>query len=103
LVIETHLPQGDSFTAQYCIGQILKPFSQEHSTKSADSARRGLWLQFNNSRCHAAKIVSEQMTRLKCKLMPHLLYLLDLAIADFYLFRVLKQNCRTSMSVITRN
>jgi hypothetical protein len=31
------------------------------------------------------------MTHLKCKRVPHPLYSLDLAIADFYLFDVLKQ------------
>jgi hypothetical protein len=44
------LPQRDSFTAQCFIYQILKPLSQEHSTKSADLARISLWLQFENSR-----------------------------------------------------
>jgi hypothetical protein len=51
------LPQGDRFTAQYFIDQILKPLGQEHSTKSAHIARRSLRLHFDNSRCYPAKIV----------------------------------------------
>jgi hypothetical protein len=30
------LPQEDNFTAQYFVGQKLKPLRQEHYTKSAD-------------------------------------------------------------------
>jgi hypothetical protein len=40
--------------------------------------------------CHTAKIVSEEMTRLKWKRVPHSHYSQDLVIADFYLFGVLK-------------
>jgi hypothetical protein len=78
------LPQKDSFTAQSFIDQILKPLSQDHSTKSADIARRSLLLHFDNSRCHSAKIVSEEMTNSKCKMVRHPPYPPDLAIADFY-------------------
>jgi histone-lysine N-methyltransferase SETMAR len=85
------LPQRDNFTAQYFIDQILKPLSQEDSTKSADIALRSLRLHFDNSRCHILKIVLEEMTCLKCERVPHLPYSPDLAIADFYLFDVLKQ------------
>jgi hypothetical protein len=79
------------FTAQYFIDQILKPLSQESSTKSVDIARRSLRLHFDNSRCHTAKIVSEKMTCLNCKRAPHPLYSPDLTIEDFYLFGVLKK------------
>jgi hypothetical protein len=87
------LSQEDSFTAQYFIDQILKPFSQEHSTKSADLVRRILqsWQHFHNSRWPTAKIVSQEMTHLMCKRMPNPSYSPDLAIADFYLFGLLKQ------------
>jgi hypothetical protein len=61
------LSQGDSFAAQYFIDQILKPLSQEHSTKSADITHKSLQLHFDNSRCQTAKIVSEEITYLKCK------------------------------------
>jgi hypothetical protein len=77
------LPQWDSFTAQYFIDQILKPLSQEHSMKSADIARRNLRLDFDNSRCNTAKIVADEMTRLKCKRVSHLPYSSDMAIAGF--------------------
>jgi hypothetical protein len=69
----------------------LKPLDQEHSQKSADIARLSLRLHFDNSRCHAANIVPEEMARLNCKRIPHLPYSLDLTVADFYLFGVLKQ------------
>jgi hypothetical protein len=69
----------------------MRPLSQEYSTKSADIARRSLQLHFDNSRCHAAKIVSEEMRRLKCKRVPHPPDSPPLAIADFCFFRVLKQ------------
>jgi hypothetical protein len=40
---------------------------------------------------HTAKIVSEEMSQLKCKMVPHPPYSPDSAIADFYLFGVLEQ------------
>jgi hypothetical protein len=86
------LPQGKWFTAQYFFFQILKPMSQEYSTKSADIARRSLRFNFDNSRCHAVKIVSEEITCLKIKGVPNPHYSPDLAIADFHLFGVLQQN-----------
>jgi histone-lysine N-methyltransferase SETMAR len=89
------LPQGDGFTAQSFIDQILKLLSQEHSAKSADIARRSFWLHFDNSRCHSAKIVVEEMIRLKCKSVAHPPYSPDLAIAYFYLFSVLKQKLQS--------
>jgi hypothetical protein len=85
------LPQADSFTVQCFIDQILKPFNQEHSMKSADIARMRLRLHFHNSRCHAAKIVPDEMTRLKCKRVPHPPVSPDVSIADFDSFGVLEQ------------
>jgi hypothetical protein len=38
--------------------------------------------------------VSEEIIRLKCKRVSHPPYSLDMAIADFYLFCVLKQKLR---------
>jgi hypothetical protein len=59
--------------------------------KSADIGRTCLPLDFDNSRCHIAKIVSEEITRLKYKMRSPPPYSPDLAIADFCLFGVLKQ------------
>jgi hypothetical protein len=85
------LSQGDSFIAQYFIDQIFKPLSSEHSTKSVDIARIRLRLHFDNSRCHITKTMSEEITCLNCKRALHPPYSPDLAIANFYLFGVLKQ------------
>jgi hypothetical protein len=82
---------GDSFTAQYFTDQISKPFSQEHFMKLADIALRSLGLHFDNYGYHTAKIVSEEMTCLKCKRLPHSPYSPDLAITDLYLFDAFKQ------------
>jgi hypothetical protein len=57
LAIVDLLPQDDSFTAQSFIHQILKPLSQEHSTKSADIARRSWRLHFDNSQYHTANFM----------------------------------------------
>jgi hypothetical protein len=77
-------PQGDGFTAKYFTNQRIKRLSQEHSTKLDDIALRSVRLDFDNSRCHTAKIVSEEMTRLKCKRVLHPPYSSELRIADFY-------------------
>jgi hypothetical protein len=85
------LPQGDRFTARYFIDPISKPLSQEHAMKLVDIAGISLRSYFANSRCHTTKIVSEEMICLKGKRVPHPPYSPDLAIANFYLFGVLKR------------
>jgi hypothetical protein len=88
-------PEEDGFTAQCLIDQILKPSSQEHSTKYADIARRSLWLHLDNSPCHTARIAPEEVTCLKCKTVLHPPDSRDLTIADFYLFAFLKQKLQS--------
>jgi hypothetical protein len=80
------LPPGVYFTAQYFFDKIWKPVSQEYSTKLAAVARRSLRFNFDNSRCHAVKIVPEEITCLKGKEVPHPHCSADPAIADFQLF-----------------
>jgi hypothetical protein len=85
------LPQGNNFTGPCFIDQILKSLSQEHFAKSADIVLRSLRLHFGNSQCGTAKIMSEEMNRLKCNKVPHLPNSPHLAITDFYLFPLGKQ------------
>jgi hypothetical protein len=62
------------------------PPHQLHSTATGDNIRRKLRVYFDNSSCHAVSEVLDEMTRLRCKTVPHSPYSTRLDICDFYLF-----------------
>jgi histone-lysine N-methyltransferase SETMAR len=84
------LPQGATFDADYFVAQVIRPLHALHSTASGDIARRKLCLHFDNSPCHTAHVVVDEMARLRCRRVPHPPYSPDLAISDFYLFGRIK-------------
>jgi hypothetical protein len=88
------LPKRVPFNAAYFIEHVVIPLHQRHLTASADIARRKLRLHFDNSPCHTAVIVAQEMQRLRCEQVPHPRYSPDLAICDFYLFGRLKHQLR---------
>jgi hypothetical protein len=88
------LPKGVSFNAVYFVEHIITPLLQRHLAASADIALRKLRVHFDNSPCHTAAIVAQEMQRLRWVQIPHPPYSADLAICDFYLFGRLKQQLR---------
>jgi hypothetical protein len=85
------LPPGTPFNAAYFVSEVIIPLHQLHSTMRGDNARRKLRVHFDNSPCHTAREVSEEMSRLRCRRVPHPPYSPDLAICDFYLFGRIKE------------
>ena len=85
------LPEKASFNAAYFIDCVVTPLAQLHASTAGDNARRKLRLHFDNSPCHTSRAVSDAMTRLRCRRVPHPAYSPDLAICDFYLFGRIKE------------
>jgi hypothetical protein len=90
LIVEI-LPEKASFNAAYFIDCVVTPLSQLHACAAKDNARRKLRLHFDNCPCHTSQVVSDAMTRLRCRRVPHPAYCPDLAICDFYLFGCIKE------------
>jgi hypothetical protein len=65
---------------------VVKPLHQLHRPGTPDNRRRKLRLHFDNSQCHIAQGVNQEMEHLRCRRILHLLYSPDFAICDFYLF-----------------
>jgi histone-lysine N-methyltransferase SETMAR len=84
------MPQDIAFTAEYFIAHVSTPLHQHRMLLSQDATRRKLNLYFDNSRCHTARSVTDEIAKLSCKRVAHLPYPPDLAICDFYLFLRLK-------------
>jgi hypothetical protein len=93
------LPEGTPFNAAYFVAQVVNPLHQLHSTATGDDARRKLRVHFDNSPCHTARVVSDEMARLRCRRIPHPPYSPDLAICDFYLFGRIQERLAGVMAI----
>jgi histone-lysine N-methyltransferase SETMAR len=85
------LPPGTLFNAAYFVSEVIIPLHQLHSIMRGDNERRKLRVHFDNSPCHTARKVSEEMSHLRCRRVPHPPYSPNLAICDFYLFDRIKK------------
>jgi hypothetical protein len=79
-------PQGMLFTAVYFVDNVIIPLAGRCTRQRGDISRRKPHLHFDNSKCHAARHVQEQMDNHRCVRVPHPMYSLDLATADFHIF-----------------
>jgi hypothetical protein len=80
------LPQRISFTVAYFAYNVIMPLANRHAQQWGDMARHKLHLYFDNSKCHTARHVQEEMASHRCVPVPHLPYSPDLAIVHLYLF-----------------
>jgi hypothetical protein len=85
------LPEGMSFTAACFVDNEIIPLSSWHAEQRGGTVRRKLYLDFDNSKCHTARHVQEQMVSHRWVGFPHTPCSPNVAIADFYLFGQLKQ------------
>jgi hypothetical protein len=65
------LPQDTSFTTAYFVTNVILPLAGPISSAAEDISRYMLHLHFNNSTCHTARHVQEQMASLLCVRVPH--------------------------------
>jgi hypothetical protein len=93
------LPEGTPFNGAYFVAQVVNPLHQLHSTATGNDARRKLCVHFDNSPCHTARVVSDEMACLGCRRIPHPPHAPDLAICDFYLFGRIKEQLAGVMAV----
>jgi hypothetical protein len=85
------VPQDISFTPVSFVNNVTLPLVNRHARQLEDIGCRKLHLHFDNSKCHTARHVQEQMASSLCVRVPHPTYSPGLAIANFYLFGRLKQ------------
>jgi hypothetical protein len=64
------LSQDISFMAVYFVNNAILPLANQHAQQLADIGRRMLHLHFDNSKCHTAWDVQEQMTSHQCLRVP---------------------------------
>jgi hypothetical protein len=85
------LPEKASFNATYFIDCVVTPLAQLHARAARDNARRKLRLHFDNSPCHKSQVVSDALTRFRCRRVPREACSPDLAICHFSLFGRIKE------------
>jgi hypothetical protein len=72
------------------MAQVLTPIHQSRRSLSQDAVRWEGNQHFDDSRCHTARSVTDEMAKLLRKRGAHPRYSPDLAVCDFYLFSGLK-------------
>jgi hypothetical protein len=85
------LPEKASFNTAYFMDCVVTLLAHLHARAARDNARRKLRLHFDNSPCNTSQVISDAITRLWCRRVPHPAYSSDLAICDFYLFDRIKE------------
>jgi hypothetical protein len=81
------LPQDTSFTAEYFVNNAILLLANRYAQQLGDLGRLKLYLHFDNSNCHTARRIQEQIA-IGASVFPS--YSPDLAIADFSLFVILR-------------
>jgi hypothetical protein len=79
------MPQDIRFIAQYFITHVLTQLHQHWMLLSQDAVRE-TWICFDNSHCHAASSVIDEMNKLRCRRVAHPPYSPDVTICAFCLF-----------------
>jgi hypothetical protein len=85
------LPQGTSFTMAHFVDSVIIPLANRQVQQRGDIACGKLHLHFDNSNCHTARYVQEEMASHLCICVVPPLHSPEFAIADFYLFGRFKQ------------
>jgi hypothetical protein len=85
------LQEDMPFNTAYFPAHVIIPLHQLYSTTTYDTASGKLRVHFDNSPCHMASEVFDEMARLRCRRVPPPPYAPDLAICDFVLFGRIKE------------
>jgi hypothetical protein len=64
------LPSDKFFTAVYFVNKGILPLDNRYTQQLGDIGRHNLHLHFDNSKCHTAPHVQEQMASRRCALFP---------------------------------
>jgi hypothetical protein len=65
------LPQDISFTTVDFLSNVVLLLAHRHAQQLEDIGRRKLHLHFDNSKCHTAGHVGQQMASYRCVLVLH--------------------------------
>ncbi len=90
-MIYTHIiPRGTSINTDYTI-KVLGTFLEHFKKKRAAIAEQQWWFHWDNAPVHMAASMKKWMAAKGIQVLEHLPYLPDLALADFFLFRKVKE------------
>lgn len=88
------LKPGDTVTAEVYCRQLDDLHSQIQKKRPALVSRKGVILQHDNARPHAARITQEKIQQLNWEVLPHPPYSPDIAPSDYHLFRSLEHSLK---------
>ena len=88
------VPTGHTVNREYYV-EVLREFRKRFRRKRTALFKSGQWpFQLDNAPVHDSILVTDYLTKMGIKTVPHPLYSPDLAPCDFRLFPKLKENLR---------
>ena len=90
LIYTNYVPKGQTVNADYII-EALSKFLKTFKQKRPELASGEWFFHWDNAPVHTAAAVQEWIAARDFQMIDHLPYLPDLAPADFFLFRKIKQ------------
>jgi hypothetical protein len=90
-LIYTHIvPRGDKVNAIYIV-KVLCTFMKHLRKKRPEMVSQSWFFHWDNARVHAAAVVQDWLAANQVQVLEHHPYSQDLALADFFLFRRVKE------------
>ena len=88
------VPTGQTVNKEYCV-EILREFGKRFHRKRPTLFKSGQWhFQQDNTPVHNSILVTDYLTKMGIKTVLHSPHSPDLALCDFWLFPMLKENLR---------
>jgi histone-lysine N-methyltransferase SETMAR len=94
LIVLKALPKRTTFTQHYFISDILPDLDREKLRYRRKNPGQGFFLHTNNSKCHNAKKITENLQKKHITRAPHQLYSPELSPCDFWFFGMVKQKIK---------
>ena len=94
MIYMRRVPTGQTVNKEYDV-EVLRKFRERFHWKSPALFKSGQWhFHQDNAPVHNSILVTDYLTKMGIKTLPHPLYSPDLAPCDFWLFPKLKENLR---------
>ncbi|XP_062578762.1 histone-lysine N-methyltransferase SETMAR-like [Saccostrea cucullata] len=93
-VVQIPVPESTSVTAKFYKEKVLTKVVSHYKETRPRTGTRGIHLLHDNAPAHKASIVTEYMTEMSIKTLPHLPYSPDLSPCDFWLNPLIKDALR---------
>ena len=90
------LKPGETITAEVYCQQLDRLHAELLVKRPALVNRKGVILQHDNARPHAARLTQQKISQLEWEVLPHPPYSPDIAPSDFHLFRSMEHSLRNT-------